>query len=213
MTVPVGGKRARFVYESLWYEIRRPLELMGWFTASTQHEAFRYSLGPIEPTESAAGNTISCQPDARVTRDWELGSNLAEHDRSFYVDVMADTRSVGLHIVEDIHDILEGRYPEYGRSRPIIPIRDWVLLDANAVVLGTGGLPDPAGNVTLGTDTTLDNNVYLGAGEIFAHAQVDAVRSDALIEDPSIKYRAQYWTIRIDLLDYYGDSTDERVTE
>ena len=206
MATPVGGLRSHYILHSLWSTVANGLIALSWDQQSVFHKPLTQARDGISKDTPVGPNLISLQTDRTSSADWELGSNFSEHRRIYYFDVLAENRTVAEHLCGDIKDILEGRLPSIGRSRANIPVTEWNLVDnqPNYVSVGTPPLATPEGFVLLG-----DSNVVLGPGDtVFTYAQVAEVDVDPLIEDPSIKHREFYWTVRVVLEDYYGNEDD-----
>ncbi len=56
-----------------------------------------------------------------------MGSGLAEQTWSFFVDFYAENDPIGLHLIRDVKDLLEGRMASIGRTKPLLVVKDWTL--------------------------------------------------------------------------------------
>jgi hypothetical protein len=72
-------------------------------------------------------NTLALSDEDISGDDIELGSNLAEQTWAFYVDFYAENDPIGLHLIRDVKDLLEGRMPSISRTAPILPVLDYTL--------------------------------------------------------------------------------------
>lgn len=131
MTI-VGGLRARLLYDSLKAEIERSLEELGWFDSGRSHLPVTFRTTPVDWDEEVAFNTLVLFAEDRSTDPQELGSNLAEHRRTFYLDFYAENESVGEHMIFDLQDILEGRMSSIGRDSSYFDLMDYTLATPTA---------------------------------------------------------------------------------
>lgn len=127
MTQPVGGLRKRMVRESLYQMLHESLADLHWFDTGRQHAPILFESEPVNPQEPVPINTIGLADENDDATEIELGSNLAEHRWTFYVDFFAEKDSLGLHVSGDIQDILEGRIGSIGRNDPIFTVYDLTL--------------------------------------------------------------------------------------
>lgn len=124
MTI-VGGLRSRLVYDSVWNMINDALTSIGWFDAGREHEDLTFLPEPVDPDEEVKLNTVVLTAEDAGTFDIEVGSQFADHNRTFYVDIYAENYSLGEHLAFDLRDIIEGRWPSHGRDYPGTHIYDY----------------------------------------------------------------------------------------
>jgi len=124
MTI-VGGLRTRLLFDSLYNEIERALTALGWFDSGRQHLPINFINEPVDEKEEVAFNTLVLYAEDGDTRQEEMGSDLSEHRRTFYLDFYAENISVGEHLIFDCQAILEGRMSSVGRSSHFFDIFDY----------------------------------------------------------------------------------------
>lgn len=105
--------------------VRAGLTSLGWFSVGRQHRDVVFTIESIDPLTEVVPNSIGLAPGNERSIDRELGSVLAQKDWMFFIDVFAENDTVGLHLVRDIQDILEGRFPSIGRSTNVLPVYDY----------------------------------------------------------------------------------------
>lgn len=127
MTVYVGGLRARLVRDSLFYMLRDSLTALGWFTSQASHQPVTFVTEPTQADQAVPLNTLALADDDVGGEDIEMGSGLAEQSWTFFVDFYAENDPIGLHLIRDVKDLLEGRMGSIGRSRPTLIVKDWTL--------------------------------------------------------------------------------------
>lgn len=125
MTV-VGGLRARLVRDSLYRTVEDGLRLLGWFDPARGHAPVNMRSTPVDDDEELPPNTlVLVDEDTAAPVEAELGSNLAEHAWAFVLDFYAEDPTLGLHLIRDVRDLLDGRMPSIGRGRASFEVRDW----------------------------------------------------------------------------------------
>ncbi len=124
MTI-VGGLRNRLIRDSLINMITESLDALGWFDLDRQHSPISVNAEPVDNTEVVPPNTLAVADDEMSDEDLEMGSDLAEHRWSFYIDFYAEDTAIGIHVIEDIKAILQGRMPSIGRSGPRLSVKDY----------------------------------------------------------------------------------------
>lgn len=121
----VGGKRARAVIDSVYYEVERILTDLGWFDSGRAHLPIDLiDEDPID-RETVAFNTLAVVPSNTTDEDVEMGSNLSDHRRTFYLDFFAENQAIGEHLINDLGDALQGRMASIQRGSPYIPLYDY----------------------------------------------------------------------------------------
>lgn len=120
-----GGLRQRLIKDSVYNHVRDCLDTIGWFDAGRQHKPIAMRAKPAEFDEEIALNTLVIAPEDLSEDDWEMGSRMAEHTWTFYVDFYAENDAIGQHLVGDVKDILAGRFPTAGATRSRIPVYDY----------------------------------------------------------------------------------------
>lgn len=133
MTDLVGGLRARLIRDSVYHVVYDALDELGWFEASVddggtrKHRQVRFDGKPVDHDTEIKFNTIALVDEDLTENDVELGSNLAEHSWTFYVDFFAENDTVGKDLINDVRDILGGRYPSVGRVHASVDVLDYRL--------------------------------------------------------------------------------------
>lgn len=127
MTIYVGGVRYRLIRDSLISMITTSLGALGWFDAGRQHLPLNVVTSEVPEGEEVPLNTLAFTDDDLDSSEEELGSNFAEHAWSWYIDFYAENNSVGVHLIQDVKAILDGRFPSIGRTGPILPVYDYTM--------------------------------------------------------------------------------------
>ena len=140
MTTYVGGLRARLVHDSIHAMLRAALDNLGWFTASPSHAPITFLSEPLAPDVQVPFNTLALADEDDRGDEIELGSQLQELRWQMYVDFFGENDAISLHVIRDVKDILEGRMPSIGRSRPTADVYDYTL--ATPVVIFTVDIED-----------------------------------------------------------------------
>lgn len=125
MSIYVGGLRARLIGDSLFEMVRASLVALGWTGTNRQHLPLNFVRDQLDSDVEVPLNTLGVS-EARVDDvDLEMGSNYTEDRWSFYVDFYAENDAVGRHLIHDVRDILRGKIPSIGRSRPVLEVVDY----------------------------------------------------------------------------------------
>lgn len=123
----VGGLRARVIRESVYQEVRRALTALGWFDSGRRHLPITFLDEAVPNREEVALNTAALSDEAHSEVEEELGSNLAEHRWTYYIDFYGESDALATHVAHDIRDILGGRFNSVGRTSPTIPVYDYSI--------------------------------------------------------------------------------------
>lgn len=121
----VGGLRQRLIHDSLWNMITTSLDELGWLDSGRDHMPIILRASPVPLDEEIRLNTIALSDENIVERDDELGSLMAEHRQTYYVDFFAENEAIGKHLINDIRAIIAGRFTTIGRSRPEFAVYDY----------------------------------------------------------------------------------------
>lgn len=140
MTTYVGGLRARLVHDSVFAMLRDALATLGWFDASANHSTITFNAEALPPDIEVPLNTMALADEDEQGEDLELGSGLQELRWQMWVDFYAENDTIGLHVIRDVKDILEGRMPSIGRGRPTVDVYDYTL--ATPVVVFAADIED-----------------------------------------------------------------------
>lgn len=133
MTIYVGGLRARLIKDSLYNMIHASLDDLGWFDTGRGHQAIAMRATKVENEEEIPLNTLAVCDEDFGSFDTEMGSKMADHSWTFYADFYAENEAVGLHMIRDIKDILEGRMSAISRSRPTLDVYDYTQATPTAI--------------------------------------------------------------------------------
>lgn len=121
----VGGLRQRLIFDSIYNMVNDSLTSLGWFDAGRAHEDVTFLSEPVQEDQEVKVNTVVLTAEDIGEIDIEVGSNYAEHPRTYYLDVYAEGYSVGEHLAYDIRDIIGGRMPSISRDYPGARIYDY----------------------------------------------------------------------------------------
>lgn len=133
MSQVVGGLRARFIRDSIYYMLYDRLADLGWFDEGRHHDPISFTGDEVDREEEIKFNTIALVDEDLSEAEDELGSNLAEHRWQFYVDFYAESADIGKQLINDVRDILGGRMSTIGRDDPSVDIYD--LRDATPSII------------------------------------------------------------------------------
>lgn len=121
----VGGLRARLIRESLYQMVNDALTNMGWFDPARRHQPVTFNGRPYNADQEIPINTLVLSDERTRTDEQELGSMLGEHRWGFYLDFYAENDALGLQLIRDVKDLIEGRIASAGRTRPNFPVYDF----------------------------------------------------------------------------------------
>jgi hypothetical protein len=121
----VGGLRSRLIFDSTFKTVKDGLTDLGWFDPARRHQPINLVDEPQDTDKEVALNTVAVSDENINSLYYELGSNLAEKPRFFYVDFFAESDGLGKHLIGDVADLLEGRFVSIGRSGPVVDIYDF----------------------------------------------------------------------------------------
>jgi len=127
MTQIVGGLRARLLRDSLYHMIDSALDDLGWYGTSRASEPVVFVAKAFDDTEQIPINTLALSMEDIFSSDEELGSNMAEHRHTFYLDFYAEDGSTGIELRSDLAAVLEGRLPSIGRVGPHFDLYDYTV--------------------------------------------------------------------------------------
>lgn len=123
----VGGLRARLIKESIFQTVHDSLDALGWFDTGRKHTPITFSDTTVPDSDSVQKNTL-------VLNDWdaselegEMGSLFTEFRSIYYLDFYAESDAIGVHMSQDLKDILAGRMSSIGRSSPTISVVDYTI--------------------------------------------------------------------------------------
>lgn len=119
-----GGLRDRMIEQALREVIQDGLNALGWFAAGRHHEPINFVSRAVDANVEVPVNTLALSGDPFDADLLEMGSQLAEEHRTYYVDFFAESDALGKHLIGDVRDLLRGRMPHVGRDAPILAVWD-----------------------------------------------------------------------------------------
>jgi hypothetical protein len=125
MSTVVGGVRARLIKDNLFNMVKSHLTSLGWFNTGRQHRPFSMVAEEFDTDTEIPMNTLVLADADIVSTEWEMGSLMAEDRWTFYFDFYAENDAIGLHLIQDVKAILEGRFASLGQIGPSFPIYDY----------------------------------------------------------------------------------------
>lgn len=140
MSTYVGGLRVRLIQDNVFDMLETALGDLGWFDAGRDHEDV--TLVDEEPDWDSpiTPNKISVIIESINDSEAEMGSNLTEERHNVFIDVYAEDDATGIHLSNDIREILRGKMPSIDRGWPSIDVYDKTL--ATPVVIFTVDVED-----------------------------------------------------------------------
>ncbi len=123
----VGGLRARLIHDSVYAMLHDALDQLGWFDAVASRSQITFLSDALPPDVEVPFNTLALADEGETGDDVELGSQLQETRWEMWVDFYAENDSLSLHLIRDVKDILQGRMPSIGRTRPVVEVYDYTL--------------------------------------------------------------------------------------
>lgn len=136
----VGGLRARMIRESMYHMVYDSLDALGWFDPARRHLPIKFTGRTYTNEETIELNTIVLVDEGTTDRETGLGELEIEQQWLFYIDIYAESDSIGRDLAHDIRDILAGRHTTAGRTRSIVEIYDYRM--ATPAVVGIAQLED-----------------------------------------------------------------------
>lgn len=124
MTIVVGGRRERLIIEAFIDLVEDGLAALGWLATVASRHPVTIVSQEVDATERVEPNLVAVFADDIQGDESELGTNRTEERRTFWVDVYAESAAIGEHLSGDIRDILRGKMPSLGFSRPTVPVFD-----------------------------------------------------------------------------------------
>lgn len=121
----VGGLRARLIRESVFRMVEQGLTDLDWFDSNNPNLPISFLSRSQNQDEPIEPNTVALSDENTTGIELELGSQLTETRWQMYFDFFADSDAIGLHLVRDIKDILEGRMTFIGRDDPSFYVYDY----------------------------------------------------------------------------------------
>lgn len=122
-----GGLRLRLIADNFENMLRTSLDDLGWFDSGRKHKDVVLISKPLNPDEEIKPNMIGISAEDRYGIGWELGSEFEETTWEFYIDIFAESNSVGVHLAGDVLDICKGKLSSIGRDRPNLEVLDLTM--------------------------------------------------------------------------------------
>jgi hypothetical protein len=124
MTVLAGGLRSRMIFDNLYNLIQSNLTALGWFESGLRFQPIVMVNEQQDTTTPVQINTLAVA-DAPVSSVlWEVGSELTEDTRWYFVDFFGESDALAKHVIGDVRDILLGKFASIGLSAPVLPVYD-----------------------------------------------------------------------------------------
>lgn len=127
MTTYVGGLRVRLIQDNLFDMIQDSLDALGWFDSGRDHNPVEMVEEEPNWEEPITPNKISVLIESIDDFEAEMGSNLMEERHNVFVDIYAEDDATGMHLSNDIRDILRGKFPSIGRTVSRMDVYDKTL--------------------------------------------------------------------------------------
>ncbi len=120
-----AGFRARLVRDNMHNFVDQGLSDLGWFDSGRQHQSVRLYVEAAPWDEEIKPNAVMVSTEGVREGELELGSNLSEQSWEYYVDVIAESEALGLHLTTDIRDLLAGHITQNVTfTGPMVPVYD-----------------------------------------------------------------------------------------
>ncbi len=121
----VGGLRARLIRQSIFQYVYDGLDELGWFDPTRPHLPVTFESKAQDTEEEIRLNTAALSDENDAESGWELGSNMTENSWQFYIDIFAESDALGLHFIQDVRDLLRGRFTSIGYDRESFDVYDY----------------------------------------------------------------------------------------
>lgn len=139
----VGGLRARIIHTNLYDVINDGLSDLGWLADSNSRNPVVVRMTQVDNDEQIVPNVVSITAEDVNSSPAEMGSGLSDSIWLYYVDVYAEDNVLGLHLANDIKDILQGRFTNsVSRIGPEITIYDSSVVSATPIELFSVSIDD-----------------------------------------------------------------------
>jgi hypothetical protein len=122
----VGGLRTRLIFDNLYLMLKNNLTQLGWLdgNGTRRHAPVQFVVEQQDLTTEVPINTLTLSDENVTSALWEVGSQLAEDTRWYYVDFFAESDPLGKDLIGDVRDILAGKFVSLGRSGPVLQVLD-----------------------------------------------------------------------------------------
>jgi len=127
MAIIVGGLRSRLIFDSLFAVLDDGLTALGWLSPPVPRRNLPVSLVAEQQDVSheVALNTVALSDENVSSTPWEMGSQLAEDTRNYYIDFFGESDAVAKHVIGDLRDLVMGKMPDIGPAGPVINVYDY----------------------------------------------------------------------------------------
>jgi hypothetical protein len=122
VTTIVGGLRTRFIKDSFFDYMEDKLTLLGWFNPNREHIPISLFEEALPNDEEIPFNSLTVEWATYTYEDIEVGSRLGEHTHTVYVDFYAENDALGMHLINDVAAIFDGRLTAIGATSPTFPV-------------------------------------------------------------------------------------------
>ena len=127
MTAYVGDLRARLIRDSLYNMMKGSLTQRGWFDDNRRHLPINLIPKAMDWNDEIPLNTIALVMDTIQDTEAEMGSDLSDNRQVCYFDFYAESEDVGMGVAAEMKDIIRGKMPSIGRSRPVLDVLDYTM--------------------------------------------------------------------------------------
>lgn len=127
MSEYTGGLRYRLIYDSMYRMLYDAMQDLGHFDPSAARSPINFPPEPVSNDEAIPTNTLALSDEDMDDWEHELGSNKGRISWTMYVDFYAESKPLGIHVINDVRDVLKGRKPDIGREHPVLEVMDWTL--------------------------------------------------------------------------------------
>lgn len=113
-----AGENLRFINDSLFNLIDAHIDSLGWNDSGRFNKPVTVEPNEIEPEETLEPNIVGLSAEDILHDDVELGSNMTDQTITFAIDILAESKPVGLHLVGDLSAYIQSLYnfPVYDLS-------------------------------------------------------------------------------------------------
>lgn len=127
-----GGRRSRYLLDSIGLMIIAGLEDLGWFGATVhddppglrRHQPLRFVPRPAKWDVPVVPNAFSIGIEESAEDGGGLGGDV-EDAMHVYIDLFAENESLGWELATDIADLCDGKRPAQGRDNPYLDVYDF----------------------------------------------------------------------------------------
>lgn len=126
MTV-YGGTRSRLIRESIYQELHRVLDELGWLDHVT------FVPEPLDNNSEIPLNTLALSEEDEQLDEGEMGSTFTVARSSYYLDFYGANQAIATDVTGDLAAALRGRLPEVDRTHATIDVLDYRLATPTAL--------------------------------------------------------------------------------